>query len=193
MKDHEAVMKARDAIIREQWVQIMMKRLVAEELGKCYRREGVNHLEKCGKYRGMFCGSLGSPGTKAQKLTCLTRPISTDAQGEKEQGLLGSTSFLHSRCGRSRGRSRDQDELPNSAAGHGVEGFRSPAWKYQWCRREYSVLDRTECIAASAARRSVHFYLNGSDVFEFILRDRWLSFICAAQTGDHIAWQAVVE
>jgi hypothetical protein len=52
MKDHDAVVNARDAIIREQWVQIMMKRLVAEELGKCYRKEGVNHLEKCGKYRG---------------------------------------------------------------------------------------------------------------------------------------------
>jgi len=23
-------------------------------LGKCYAREGVNHLEKCGKLRGMF-------------------------------------------------------------------------------------------------------------------------------------------
>lgn len=52
MKDHEAVVNARDAIIREQWVQIMMKRLVGQELGKCYRKEGVNHLEKCGKYRG---------------------------------------------------------------------------------------------------------------------------------------------
>jgi hypothetical protein len=52
MKNHEAVVNARDAIIREQWVQIMMKRLVGEELGKCYRKEGVNHLEKCGKYRG---------------------------------------------------------------------------------------------------------------------------------------------
>lgn len=52
MRDHDAVVAARDAIIREQWVKIMMKRLVGQELGKCYRREGVNHLEKCGKYRG---------------------------------------------------------------------------------------------------------------------------------------------
>lgn len=48
----EAVANARDAIIREQWVQVMMARLVREEMGKCYHREGVNHLEKCGKYRG---------------------------------------------------------------------------------------------------------------------------------------------
>jgi hypothetical protein len=29
-----------------------MARLVREELGKCYYREGVNHLEKCGHLRG---------------------------------------------------------------------------------------------------------------------------------------------
>lgn len=113
--DNDAVVDARDAIIREQWVQKMMRRLVGQEmgmcnlfssseaffsqaktvkclegsvalrkrsqhrpqtgqatrlgcsdtglpceipaniapLGKCYAREGVNHLEKCGKYRGM--------------------------------------------------------------------------------------------------------------------------------------------
>ena len=44
---------AQDAIIREQWVRSMMARLVREELGRCYRREGVNHLEKCGRLRGM--------------------------------------------------------------------------------------------------------------------------------------------
>lgn len=50
----EAVINARDAIIREQWVQVMMARLVREEMGKCYHREGVNHLEKCGKYRERY-------------------------------------------------------------------------------------------------------------------------------------------
>ena len=44
--------QAQDAIIREQWVKSMMARLVAQELGRCYRREGVNHLEKCGRLRG---------------------------------------------------------------------------------------------------------------------------------------------
>lgn len=51
-EDNVAVHNARDAIIREQWVRSMMARLVGEELGKCYAREGVNHLEKCGVYRG---------------------------------------------------------------------------------------------------------------------------------------------
>ncbi|GAQ06283.1 NADH-ubiquinone oxidoreductase 12 kDa subunit, mitochondrial [Aspergillus lentulus] len=50
-EDNVALHNARDAIIREQWVRSMMSRLVGEELGKCYAREGVNHLEKCGKLR----------------------------------------------------------------------------------------------------------------------------------------------
>ncbi|KAK5070630.1 hypothetical protein LTS08_004373 [Lithohypha guttulata] len=54
MGDFEAVANVRDAIIREQWVQVMMARLVREEMGKCYHREGVNHLEKCGKYRERY-------------------------------------------------------------------------------------------------------------------------------------------
>lgn len=51
-EDNVAVHNARDAIIREQWVRSMMARLVGEELGKCYAREGVNHFEKCGMLRG---------------------------------------------------------------------------------------------------------------------------------------------
>ena len=43
---------AQDSIIREQWVKSMMARLIREELGKCYIKEGVNHLEKCGVLRG---------------------------------------------------------------------------------------------------------------------------------------------
>ncbi|CAG8975532.1 hypothetical protein HYALB_00012247 [Hymenoscyphus albidus] len=46
--------QAQDAIIREQWVKSMMARLVREELGKCYYREGVNHLEKCGVLRERY-------------------------------------------------------------------------------------------------------------------------------------------
>ena len=45
--------------MREQWIQSMMSRLVRQELGKCYRREGVNHLEKCAALRGvLFCISV---------------------------------------------------------------------------------------------------------------------------------------
>lgn len=50
--DTKAFKQAEDAIIREQWVDAMKTRLVGEELGKCYMREGVNHLENCGQLRG---------------------------------------------------------------------------------------------------------------------------------------------
>lgn len=50
--DQAAFKAAQDAIIREQWVKSMMARLVRDELGKCYRREGVNHLEKCAPLKG---------------------------------------------------------------------------------------------------------------------------------------------
>jgi hypothetical protein len=50
--DTKRLKQAQDAIIREQWVKSMMARLVREELGRCYYREGVNHLEKCGNLRG---------------------------------------------------------------------------------------------------------------------------------------------
>ncbi|KAI4202405.1 MAG: hypothetical protein LQ350_002623 [Teloschistes chrysophthalmus] len=49
---------AQDAILREQWVKSMMARLVREELAKCYYREGVNHLEKCGKLRERYFEAL---------------------------------------------------------------------------------------------------------------------------------------
>ena len=52
--DNKALKAAQDSIIREQWVQSMMARLIREELGKCYHREGVNHLENCQGLRGRF-------------------------------------------------------------------------------------------------------------------------------------------
>ena len=54
-EDNDALKAAQDAVIREQWVRNMMCRLVGEEMGKCYRRHGVNHLEKCGYLRGECC------------------------------------------------------------------------------------------------------------------------------------------
>ncbi|RDL38638.1 NADH-ubiquinone oxidoreductase subunit, mitochondrial [Venustampulla echinocandica] len=52
--DNTRLKQAQDAIIREQWVKTMMARLVREELGRCYYREGVNHLEKCGTLRERY-------------------------------------------------------------------------------------------------------------------------------------------
>lgn len=50
-EDNKALKAAQDAVIREQWVKSMMARIVRDELGKCYYREGVNHLQNCGKLR----------------------------------------------------------------------------------------------------------------------------------------------
>ncbi|KAK6543983.1 hypothetical protein TWF694_000700 [Orbilia ellipsospora] len=52
--DNKALKDAQDAIIREQWVKLMMGRLVRDELAKCYRKHGVNHLEKCGVLRERY-------------------------------------------------------------------------------------------------------------------------------------------
>lgn len=52
-EDTPRLKAAQDAIIREQWVKSMMARIIRDELGKCYSREGVNHLEKCGRLRGI--------------------------------------------------------------------------------------------------------------------------------------------
>ncbi|MCJ1474268.1 hypothetical protein MMC13_002926 [Lambiella insularis] len=53
---------AQDSILREQWVKSMMARLVRDEMGKCYVREGVNHLEKCGRLRGVFLRARATQG-----------------------------------------------------------------------------------------------------------------------------------
>lgn len=66
-EDNVALHNARDAIIREQWVRSMMARLVGEELGKCYAREGINHMEKCGVLRGKDV-PIPSPNPKQHPL-----------------------------------------------------------------------------------------------------------------------------
>ncbi|CAG9938346.1 unnamed protein product [Clonostachys rosea f. rosea IK726] len=74
--DTKAFKAAEDAIIREQWVGAMMIRLVGEELGKCYNREGVNHLENCGKLRERYLQLLETnkiPGTKGLQLNYITK------------------------------------------------------------------------------------------------------------------------
>ncbi|KEZ44216.1 hypothetical protein SAPIO_CDS3151 [Scedosporium apiospermum] len=62
--DSKAFKAAQDAITREQWVGAMMIRLVGEELGKCYVREGVNHLENCGHLREKYLQLLKTKKTK---------------------------------------------------------------------------------------------------------------------------------
>ncbi|QUC18785.1 uncharacterized protein UV8b_03026 [Ustilaginoidea virens] len=65
--DTKAFKAAEDAIIREQWVEAMKTRLVQQELGKCYRREGVNHLENCGELREKYLQLLATNKIKGTK------------------------------------------------------------------------------------------------------------------------------
>ncbi|KAF3906228.1 hypothetical protein ABW20_dc0101812 [Dactylellina cionopaga] len=70
--DNKALKDAQDAIIREQWVKLMMARLVQEELSKCYRKNGNNHLEKCGLLRdgGIAIGAPGPTRGESPNTTC---------------------------------------------------------------------------------------------------------------------------
>ncbi|KAG5946382.1 hypothetical protein E4U53_006597 [Claviceps sorghi] len=65
--DTKAFKAAEDAIIREQWVSAMKARIVGEELGKCYMREGVNHLENCGELREKYLQMLATSKIKGTK------------------------------------------------------------------------------------------------------------------------------
>ncbi|OJD12956.1 hypothetical protein AJ78_06524 [Emergomyces pasteurianus Ep9510] len=79
-EDTAALHNVRDAIIREQWVRSMMARLVGEELGKCYRREGVNHLEKCGVLRDRYFELLKEAKIKGylfQEKNYISKPSSS--------------------------------------------------------------------------------------------------------------------
>lgn len=43
----KAKIQEREDHLRESWVKAMEARLVQDELVKCHRYEGVNHLENC--------------------------------------------------------------------------------------------------------------------------------------------------
>jgi len=65
--NNDQLKAAQDAVIREQWVRSMMARLVRDELGKCYQREGVNHLEKCGSLRDRYLELLKEAKVKGYR------------------------------------------------------------------------------------------------------------------------------
>ncbi|KAF2968962.1 hypothetical protein GQX73_g4633 [Xylaria multiplex] len=79
--DNKRLKQAQDAVVREQWVQVMMGRLVREELSKCYYREGVNHLEKCGPLRAEV--SVRSPSHWSRTKTSANPPPKLRPPGTK--------------------------------------------------------------------------------------------------------------
>ncbi len=59
-----ALFKARETIIREQWVNVMKMRLVRLKMEKCYRFEGANHIENCRDLAEKYLGMLQDPKNK---------------------------------------------------------------------------------------------------------------------------------
>ena len=92
--DNKALKAAQDSIIREQWVQSMMARLIREEMGKCYRKEGVNHLENCAHLRGKLDGVLsrgdadGFAGLDAMEANVLQERYLQQLKYSKVRGYL---------------------------------------------------------------------------------------------------------
>jgi hypothetical protein len=76
----------------------MMIRLLQGELNKCYRREGVNHLENCGVYRGtsLFCARDGFDmrNKRVNSAAWPSRAIHAASPNEKGQGMLGFAEEL---------------------------------------------------------------------------------------------------
>ncbi|KAL2158489.1 hypothetical protein VTH06DRAFT_4256 [Thermothelomyces fergusii] len=106
-EDTKRLKQAQDAIIREQWVQVMMGRLVREELSKCYYREGVNHLEKCGRLRERYLQLLSSAKVRGylfEQQNYITKNRSAAAAAAVERpgaavrGCASISWYIHSCC-----------------------------------------------------------------------------------------------
>ncbi|KAI9221302.1 hypothetical protein BC828DRAFT_381369 [Blastocladiella britannica] len=47
LNDPVAVLEARDQHLRAEWVEVLKTRIIREKLVRCYKREGVNHVDNC--------------------------------------------------------------------------------------------------------------------------------------------------
>ncbi|KZT29702.1 hypothetical protein NEOLEDRAFT_1174720 [Neolentinus lepideus HHB14362 ss-1] len=64
----QARLKARDEHLRESWVHAMEARIVRDELKKCQRGEGVNHLENCKWLADKYADMLKENRVKGYKI-----------------------------------------------------------------------------------------------------------------------------
>jgi len=64
----QARLKARDEHLRESWVRAMEARIVRDELKKCQRGEGVNHLENCKWLADKYADMLKENRVKGYKI-----------------------------------------------------------------------------------------------------------------------------
>ncbi|GAA99310.1 uncharacterized protein L969DRAFT_93773 [Mixia osmundae IAM 14324] len=66
--EYKELLEARDAAIREGWVRTMEARLVREELGKCWRTEGVNHYAQCHELTQRYLDMLRTHRVKGTRV-----------------------------------------------------------------------------------------------------------------------------
>mmetsp|Transcript_20530 Transcript_20530/g.32119 ORF Transcript_20530/g.32119 Transcript_20530/m.32119 type:complete len:106 (+) Transcript_20530:83-400(+) len=60
-KDPVAAANARENKVKDVWVKIMTAREARNSLAQCYRREGVNHQEKCKDFAEAYMASIKTP------------------------------------------------------------------------------------------------------------------------------------
>ncbi|RSH87911.1 uncharacterized protein EHS24_000429 [Apiotrichum porosum] len=68
MDEYRQTIKAREEHIRESWVRAMEARIVRTELQKCYRGEGVNHLENCRELAEKYTAMIRDNKIKGYKI-----------------------------------------------------------------------------------------------------------------------------
>lgn len=150
--DTKRLKQAQDAVIREQWVQVMMGRLVREELSKCYYREGVNHLEKCGRLRGQ-CRVSSNTGNSTRWTGLFGIICAIGFLYGKLNGQLGREMLTADRRTISRApQDRQGQGLPLRAAEHYSQGvIYECTWDFIYGKRRDTLRAREEAFQKQVA------------------------------------------
>ncbi|KAG6557036.1 hypothetical protein Mapa_000962 [Marchantia paleacea] len=60
--DPVAMLEQREYIVREKLIAIEMAKVLRERVQQCYRREGVNHYQKCRQHVKNYLASIRNVG-----------------------------------------------------------------------------------------------------------------------------------
>lgn len=60
--DPVALMRKRDAVMREKLVEVERAKLLKEKLRQCYIKEGVNHFQRCKEWADLYLDSIKNVG-----------------------------------------------------------------------------------------------------------------------------------
>ncbi|OBZ72729.1 NADH-ubiquinone oxidoreductase subunit, mitochondrial [Grifola frondosa] len=66
--EYKARLQERNESIRESWVRTMECQIVKDNVQKCFRLEGVNHLEKCKALRDRYLEMLAENRLQGYKV-----------------------------------------------------------------------------------------------------------------------------